>query len=697
MYCIKKITDDITWVGGSDRRLSMFEGVYSVPHGVSYNSYLIKDEKTVLIDTVDRAIEKVFFENVEKVLDGRTLDYVIVQHMEPDHSATLCELLLRYPEAVVVCSAKAQAMINQFYKGCALNIRVVAEGDTLETGNHTLRFFAAPMVHWPEVIVTYDEKKNILFSADAFGTFGALNGAIFADEVDFNHDYMDEARRYYTNIVGKYGPQVQSLLKKVSALKVNMICPLHGYVWRKNLPVYIDKYKKWSSYTPEETGVAVVYASIYGNTANAAEIIACRLADAGVKTAVFDVSVASASEIVAAAFRYSHIVFAAPTYNAGIFVTMEEVLRDIAAHNLQNRTVAIVQNGSWAPSSGKLMREIIESCKNMTIFEETLDIRSALDEAGLEKIDKLVDAIVKTIPGKADYESAIDPTALFKLSYGLFVLSARDGGRDSGCIINTAQQFTNTPNRITVSVNKQNFTHDMIINTGVFNVSVLSESATFDIFKHFGFSSGRDCEKFGDDVEFGRSANGVVYTTKSTNAYISGKVVETVDYGTHTLFIADVTETKILSNEPSVTYAYYFAHIKPKPQPKAPAPAKVWVCTLCGYTYDEAKEGVPFDKLPDDWTCPLCGSPKSAFELQAPAGSQDKPAAAGSSAADKPAAEKPAAEKPSDKEKPAGRVWVCRICGYVYDEAVEGVPFDQLPADWTCPLCKHPKSDFELQ
>lgn len=689
MYCTKKITNDITWVGGSDRRLSMFEGVYSVPHGVSYNSYLLLDEKTVLIDTVDRAVEKVFFENVAQVLDGRPLDYVIIQHMEPDHSATLCDLLLRYPEAVVVCTAKAEAMIKQFYS-CALKIKVVAEGETLETGNHTLRFIAAPMVHWPEVMVTYDELAKILFSADAYGSFGALNGAIFADEVDFNHDYMDEARRYYANIVGKYGPQVQSLLKKTSSLKINMICPLHGYVWRKNLPTYIDKYKKWSSYTPEEPGVLVVYASIYGNTANAADIIACRLADAGVTTAVYDVSVAPPSEIVAAVFRYSHIVFAAPTYNAGIFVTMEEVLRDIAAHNVQNRTVAFVQNGSWAPSSGKQMREIISGCKNMTILEETLDIRSSLESTGLEQVQRLVDAIVKTIPGNATDESAIDPSALFKISYGLFVLSARDGGRDSGCIINTAQQLTNTPNRITVSVNKQNFTHDMIINSGSFNVSVLSESVSFDAFRHFGFRSGRDSEKFGDDVEFGRSANGVVYTMKSTNAFISGRVVETVDYDTHTLFIADVTESKILSAEPSVTYAYYFAHIKPKLQPKTPAPAKVWVCRLCGYTYDEAKEGAPFESLPSDWTCPLCGAQKSDFELQspAPASTPEKPAAAAPATANTATA---------DTTKSAGKVWVCKICGYVYDEAIEGVPFDKLPADWTCPLCKHPKSDFELQ
>ena len=370
MYCTKKVRDDLVWVGANDRRLSMFEGVYSVPYGVSYNSYLLTDDVTVLFDTVDKAVSGTFFQNLEHALDGRELNFVVIQHMEPDHSATLNELMLRYPKATIVCNSKILAMIDQFFNmdltGKAF---VVKEGDTLNTGNHVLRFIFAPMVHWPEVMVTFDETTGTLFSADAFGTFGALNGAIFADEVDFERDYMDEARRYYCNIVGKYGNQVQSLLKKTHGLDIKMICPLHGFVWRRNLEDYFDKYVKWSTYTPEETGVMIAYASVYGNTENTAEIISSRLRDRGIKTVMFDVSVTPASEIIAAAFKWSHLLFASTTYNAGIFVSMEELLNDLAAHNIQGRTVAFVENGSWAPTSGSLMRGIIESCKNLYLMK----------------------------------------------------------------------------------------------------------------------------------------------------------------------------------------------------------------------------------------------------------------------------------------------------------------------------------------
>ena len=360
MYCTKKITDDLTWVGANDRRLAMFEGVYSVPNGVSYNSYLLCDDKTVLFDTVDKAVSKIFFENVAHTLGERKLDYIMVHHMEPDHSATLSELVLRYPDVKIICNAKILSMIKQFFDfGDDDRFVIVKEGDTFDTGHHTLNFVMAPMVHWPEVMVSFDSVSGILFSADAFGTFGALNGAIFADEVDFMRDYLDEARRYYTNIVGKYGPQVMSLLKKAGALDIKMICPLHGFVWREKIGDYIDKYVKWATYTPEEKGVMIAYASVYGNTENTAEIISSRLRDKGIKTVMFDVSVTPASEIVAAAFKYSHLVFASTTYNAGIFVSMEELLHDLAAHNIQNRKVAFVENGSWAPTSGKLMREIL--------------------------------------------------------------------------------------------------------------------------------------------------------------------------------------------------------------------------------------------------------------------------------------------------------------------------------------------------
>ena len=617
MYCTKKISDDLIWVGANDRRLSMFEGVYSVPRGVSYNSFLLLDDITVLFDTVDKAVSGTFFQNVEHALAGRNLDFVVIQHMEPDHSATLMELILRYPDVKVVCNQKILTMIDQFFNiDLSKKAFIVKEGDTLNTGHHVLKFIFAPMVHWPEVMVTFDETTHTLFSADAFGTFGAMNGAIFADEVDFNGEYMDEARRYYCNIVGKYGPQVQSLLKKVHGLDIKMICPLHGFVWRRNLEDFIDKYVKWSTYTPEETGVMIAYASVYGNTENTAEIISSRLRDLGVKTVMFDVSVTPASEIIAAAFKWSHLLFASTTYNAGIFVSMEELLNDLAAHNIQNRTVAFVENGSWAPTSGGLMRKIIEGCKDMTILDETLTLKSSLKPGQEEQIDALVNAISATIPrfekpaaDSGDIPAAtVDPSVMHKFSYGLFVLTARADGKDNGCIINTAAQLTSSPNRINIAVNKANFTHDMILKTGVFNVSVLAEDVPFDTFKRFGFASGKDTDKFaGFEENVARSTNGLLYVTSGTNAFMSAKVIDAHDYGTHTLFVAELTEAEILREEPSVTYAYYFAHIKPKPQPKIEEEKHGYVCKICGYVY----EG---DTLPDDFVCPLCKHGAEDFE-----------------------------------------------------------------------------------
>lgn len=398
MYCTRKVADDLIWVGADDRRLAMFEGVYSVPKGVSYNSYLLLDEKTVVFDTVDHAVEKTFLENIEHELNGRTLDYLVVQHMEPDHSATVRTLLMLYPEAEVVCSKKTEGMLRQFFGDAVkMNIKVVGEGDTLKTGKHEFTFLAAPMVHWPEVIVTYDLTTKTLFSADAFGTFGALNGALFADEVDFFRDYLDEARRYYTNIVGKYGVQVQALLKKAATVEIKTICPLHGFVWRENIGAYLEKYQKWSLYEPEVNGVMIAYASVYGNTENAANILACRLRDKGIKAIMFDVSVAETSEVVAASFQYSHLVFAAPTYNGGIFIKMDEVLRDIEAHSLKNRTVAFMENGTWAVTCGKQMKEIFAGLKGMNIIEDTVTIKSALADGQEAQVEKLAEAIAETM------------------------------------------------------------------------------------------------------------------------------------------------------------------------------------------------------------------------------------------------------------------------------------------------------------
>lgn len=398
MYCTKKIASDLVWVGANDRRLAMFEGVYSVPAGVSYNSYLLTDEKTVLFDTVDKAVSRTFFENLEHELGGRPLDYVIVHHMEPDHSATLSELLLRHPETTVVCNDKTAVMIAQFFgKDAVKNMQLVKEGDVLSAGAHELTFYLAPMIHWPEVMMTYDKSAHTLFTADAFGVFGALNGAIFADEVDFDRDYLKEARRYYTNIVGKYGVQVQNLFKKIAGLDIQMLCPLHGFVWRRDLGYILEKYNLWSTYTPEDKGVMIAYASIYGNTENAAEILASKLRERGVRTAMYDVSVTPASDIIAECFRWSHLVFASATYNGGIFVTMDELLRDIAAHNLQKRTVAFMENGTWAPVSARQMVAILAPLKNMTVLEQSVAIRSSLTEGQLAEIEALADVIAEGI------------------------------------------------------------------------------------------------------------------------------------------------------------------------------------------------------------------------------------------------------------------------------------------------------------
>lgn len=614
MFCTKKITEDLVWVGANDRRLAMFEGVYSVPKGVSYNSYLLKDEKNVLFDTVDKAVSGVFFENIAHELSGEALDYIVVHHMEPDHSATLQELVARYPQVRIVCNVKTVEMIKQFFTfDIDTYAHIVEEGDTLETGRHTLTFVMAPMVHWPEVMVSYDLKDKILFSADAFGCFGALNGAIFADEVDFERDYLDEARRYYTNIVGKYGTQVQTLLTKASGLDIQMICPLHGFVWRRNIGDFIGKYLLWSAYKPEKHGVMIAYASVYGNTAMAAEILSSRLRDRGVETVMFDVSVTPASEIIAAAFRWSHLVFASTTYNAGVFVTMEALLSDLVAHNISNRKVALIENGSWAPTSGGLMRKQLEKCSDIAFFENTVSLLSSVKDENLAELEALADQIAADMPKQHTAapektiaaDTVIDTNALLKVPYGLYVLTALDNGRDNGCIINTVMQVTNTPNRISIAINKNNYTHDMVLHTGVFNISLLDERAQFDVFKRFGLASGRDTDKFAADTASARTANGLRYIREVSNAVISGRVTQAVDCGTHTLFIADVTEAVILSEVPSVTYQYYFDHIKPKPVVTEKKTG--YICKICGYIY----EG---DPLPEDFICPLCKHGAADFE-----------------------------------------------------------------------------------
>ena len=666
MHCTRKVLNDLIWVGADDRRLAFFEGVYGVPNGVSYNSYLLLDEKTVLFDAVDKAVYSVFLENVAYALDGRKLDYLVVHHMEPDHAATLELLVQRYPETKIVCNAKIQGMLAQFFPlDLSGRIVLVKEGDTLATGRHTLTFVMAPMVHWPEVMMSYDSVDKVLFTADAFGAFGALNGRLFADETDFFGEHLDEARRYYTNIVGKYGPQVQAVLKKAAALDIAYVCPLHGFVWRSHFGDFLEKYLLWSSYTPEEKSVLLAYASVYGHTENAANILAAKLVERGVRVRMHDTSVIPASYIVSAAFRCSHLVFAATTYNAGVFVTMENLLHDIAAHNLQGRKVALIENGSWAPTSGKVMRELLSGLKNTEFIGETVTLKSALAEGQDAQLEALADLIAEEICPKpvitetvsaaapaALPEDAVDNKVFSKFSYGVEVLTTRVDGKDYGCIINTAGQVAaGDPKKITISCIKKNYTCDMVMKAGKFNISILTEDAPYALFQQFGFQSGRDVDKFADAPYDDRMTNGIRYVPTYTNAVLSCEVIESYDLETQTLYIANVVEAKVLSSAPSCTYGYYHAHIKPKKNP-APEQKECWVCKVCGYVYEGSE-------LPDDFVCPLCKHGKEEFEHVAP------------------------------EIKPKQKGYVCKICGHF--EPCEG----ELPEDYTCPLCKHPREDFE--
>lgn len=604
MHCTKKIKDDLFLVGGNDRHLSLFENIYPIEKGVSYNSYILSDEKNVLIDTVDKSIALQFYENIEYVLDGKKLDYIIVNHMEPDHAATLQEVVVRYPEAKVVCSKKAFDMIKQFFTfDIDSKAVIVKEGDTLTTGRHTLTFVTAPMVHWPEVIVTYDITDKTLFSADAFGTFGAMSGNIFADEVNFETEWLDEARRYYTNIVGKYGMQVQALLKKASNIEIDMICPLHGPVWRKNISWFINKYNKWSSYTPELNSVLILVGTIYGHTENAAEVLASKLADKGIKDLkLIDVSRVHPSYVVSEAFKYSHIVIATATYNAGIFTPMETVLLDLKAHNLQNRTTAIMYNGSWAPVSESAIRTPLESMKNVTILDNSIKITSSLKQNQEDVISALANALYESLP-----KEKAETNAMFKINYGLYLLSIKDNNdKDNACIINTVNLISDNPDRIAFSVNKANLTHDLILDGKYFNISVLTKDTPFKVFEKFGYHSGRDVDKFSEMKNILRCSNGLAYLPEYTNAVISGRVISAEDYGSHTLFIGEVESSEVLSEAPSMTYDYYLTSIKPA-LPKVETKKAGYRCKICGYVY----EG---EVLPQDFICPLCKHGYKDFE-----------------------------------------------------------------------------------
>ena len=651
----KKLTESVYYVGADDKTLDLFEGQYVIPEGISYNSYVIMDDKIAVMDTVDKRATDEWFQNLEEVLNGKEPDYLVILHMEPDHAANIEHFLNKYKKAKVVSNPKTFNMIPQFFEHLDLEGRkvVVNEGDELSLGSHTLTFVMAPMVHWPEVMVAYEKKEKILFSADAFGKFGAL---------DVEDEWDCEARRYYINIVGKYGAQVQAVLKKAAGLELNYVCPLHGFVWRSHFGDFLDKYLKWSSYTPEENGVMIAYASVYGHTENTVNILACKLVERGLKVKVYDTSVTPASYIVSDAFRYSHLVFASTTYNAGIFVTMENLVHDIVNHNLQGRKIAILENGSWAATSGKLMKDQLSKLRGTEFIGETISLKSDVTEAQLAELDALADAIAADIrptlpvfeaPAEAIGQALdVDNAAFNKFSYGVEILTTNVDGKDYGCVINTAGQVAaGDPKKITISVIKKNNTCDMVAKAGKFNISILTEDAPYSLFQHFGFQSGRDVDKFADFSDLDRMTNGLAYVTKYTNAVLSCEIIDVVDVETQVLYVANVVEAKVLSDAPSCTYGYYHAHIKPKKNP-APAQGEGYVCKVCGYFHEGSE-------MPDDFVCPLCKHGKEDFEHIVP------------------------------EVKQPVKGYVCTVCDHFVE--CDG----ELPDDYVCPICNHGKEAFE--
>ena len=592
-----EITKDIRYVGVNDHQIDLFEGQYAVPNGMSYNSYVIMDEKIAVMDTVDQHFTHEWLDHVAAALEGRKPDYLVVQHMEPDHSANIVNFLKAYPEARIVSSVKAFAMMKNFF-GQEFEDRriVVKEGDQLKLGRHELNFIGAPMVHWPEVLMTYDSTDKVLFSADGFGKFGAL---------DVEEDWACEARRYYFGIVGKYGAQVQAVLKKAAALEIQTICPLHGPVLTENLGYYLKLYDTWSSYGVESEGIVIAYTSVYGHTKKAVELLADKLRAKGCpKVAMTDLARDDMAEAVEDAFRYGRLVLATTTYNADIFPFMRTFIEHLTERGFRNRTVGLIENGSWAPQAVKVMKSMLEGCKNLTILEPCVKITSALNDASREQIEALANELCQDYMAQQD-ETANknDLKALFRIGYGLYVVTSNDGSRDNGLIVNTVSQVTDSPNRIAVCINKQNYSHHVIRQTGKMNVNCLSTEAPFSVFENFGFQSGRTTDKFAG-WETLRSDNGLVFLPKYINAFMSLKVEQYVDLDTHGMFICSVTEARVMSDRPTMTYAYYQENVKPKPQTED---KKGWVCRICGYIYDG-------EELPDDFVCPLCKHGAADFE-----------------------------------------------------------------------------------
>ncbi len=591
------ITSDIKYVGVNDHKIDLFEGQYEVPNGMSYNSYVIFDDRIAVMDTVDASFTHEWLDNLQSALGGRAPDFLIVQHMEPDHSANIISFVKAYPRAKIVSSQKAFNMMRQFF-GTAFDDRqvVVGDGDSLSLGKHTLTFVTAPMVHWPEVIVTYDSFDKVLFSADGFGKFGAL---------DVDEDWACEARRYYIGIVGKYGVQVQNLLKKASGLEIEKICPLHGPVLTENLGYYLNLYNTWSSYEPENEGIVIAYTSVYGNTKKAVMQLEEKLRASGCpKVVVHDLARADMAEAVEDAFRYSKLVLATTTYNAEIFPFMREFINHLTERNYQNRTVALIENGSWAPMAAKVMRSLFEKSKNIAFTDTTVKILSALSEESISQLDALCAELCKEyLAQNDDLANKNDLSALFKIGYGLYVVTSNDGKKDNGLIVNTVTQVTSSPNRVAVAIAKENYSHHIIKQTGKMNINCLTTDAPFKVFESFGFKSGRNVNKF-EGCEPLRSDNGLVFLPRFINSFMSLKVESYVDLDTHGLFICSVTESRVLSDKETMTYTYYLENVKPKPETEGKSG---YVCKICGYIY----EG---EELPTDIVCPLCKHGYADFE-----------------------------------------------------------------------------------
>lgn len=589
-----KITDNIIYIGVNDHKIDLFEGQYKVPNGMSYNSYIILDEKIAVFDTVDTNFTHEWLDNVSDALNGRTPDYLIIQHMEPDHSANIANFIKAYPNIKIVANPKAFSMMDNFFGGIDNDKKMPVEnGSTLSLGNHKLTFVFAPMVHWPEVMFTYESTEKILFSADAFGKFGAL---------DVDEPWDDEARRYYIGIVGKYGVQVQNVLKAAAGLEIQTICPLHGPVLSGDLDDYIAKYFIWSTYTPEDEGIVIAYTSIYGNTKKAVMTFADKLKAKGCPAVItLDLARTDWSEAVATAFKYNKLILATTTYNSDIFPYMRQFIDHLAERNFQNRTIGFIENGSWAPTANKIMKALLESCKNITYLHSSCSIRSALNKDSISQLDAMADELCTEYPQSATNKN--DMTALFKIGYGLYVVTSNDGKKDNGLIVNTVAQVSDAPKRISVTINKANYSHHVIKQTGKMNVNCLSVDTPFSVFEKFGFASGRNIDKFAGETVL-RSGNGLVFLSTYINSFMSLTVENYVDLGSHGMFICTIDEARVISDRETMTYAYYHANVKPKPKTEG---KKGYVCKICGYVY----EG---ENLPEDFICPLCKHPASDFE-----------------------------------------------------------------------------------